>query len=86
MPSTDPARRRFQRWTSFYGQEGEIDAPGPRPDSSPSSASPPRCRATWSCSGTAHFLEVWNRERFISQADAQRLTDDDYSRLSEFGI
>ena len=36
--------------------------------------------------GQTHFLEVWNRERFINQTDAQRLSDDDYRRLAEFGI
>ena len=28
MPSSDLSRRRFHRWTSLYGQAGEIDAQG----------------------------------------------------------
>jgi hypothetical protein len=34
----------------------------------------------------SHFLEVWNRERFVGQTDALRLNDDDYRRLAEFQI
>ena len=85
MPSTDLARRRFHRWTSLYGQEGEIDAQG-RVLIPPQLREPALMQGDVIVLGQAHFLEVWNRERFVSQTDAQRLTDDDYRRLSEFGI
>jgi MraZ protein len=85
MPSTDPARRRFQRWTSLWGQVDEIDGQG-RLLIQPQLREPAAMQGDVVVLGQTHFLEVWNRERFISQTDAQRLTDDDYRRLSEFGI
>jgi MraZ protein len=85
MPSTDPARRRFQRWTSLWGQVDEIDGQG-RLLIQPQLREPAAMQGEVVVLGQAHFLEVWNRERFINQTDAQRLTDDDYRRLAEFGI
>jgi MraZ protein len=85
MPSSDLARRRFHRWTAMYGQEGEIDAQG-------RVLIPPQLRDTALMQGdvvvlgSGDFLEVWNRERFISQADSEKLTASDHDRLSEFGI
>lgn len=85
MPSTDLARRRFQRWTSLYGQEGEIDAQG-------RVLIPPQLRDTALMQsdvvvlGSGNFLEVWNLERFTSQTETEKLTVDDHNRLSEFGI
>jgi MraZ protein len=85
MPSTDPARRRFQRWTSLYGQSAEIDTQG-RLLIPPQLRDPAAMNGDVVVLGQTHFLEVWNRDRFMGQSDAQRLTDDDYRRLSEFGI
>jgi hypothetical protein len=36
--------------------------------------------------GLGRFLEVWNQERLLGQGDTQRLTLEDYRRLSEFDI
>jgi MraZ protein len=71
MPSTDIARLRFHRWTSLYGQEGEIDA---------------LMQGDVVVVANGDFLEVWNRERFMSQQDSEKLTVVDRNRLSEFGI
>lgn len=85
MPSSDLSRRRFHRWTAMYGQEGEVDAQG-------RVLIPPQLRDTALMQGdvvvlgSGDFLEIWNRERFISQADAEKLTATDHDRLSEFGI
>ena len=85
MPSTDIARRRFHRWTSLYGQEGEIDAQG-------RVLIPPQLRDSALMQGdvvvlgSGDFLEVWNRERFTSQTETERLTVENHNRLSEFGI
>jgi MraZ protein len=85
MPSTDIARLRFHRWTSLYGQEGEIDAQG-------RVLIPPQLRDSALMQGdvvvvaNGDFLEVWNRERFMSQKDSEKLTVVDRNRLSEFGI
>jgi MraZ protein len=85
MPSTDPARRRFQRWTSLYGQSTEIDAQN-RLLIPPQLREPAAMQGDVVVLGQTHFLEVWNRDRFLGQSDVQRLTDDDYRRLAEFGI
>ena len=85
MPSSYMSRRRFPRWTAMYGQEGEVDAQG-------RVLIPPQLRDTALMQGdvvvlgSGDFLEIWNRERFISQADAEKLTATDHDRLSEFGI
>jgi len=85
MPSTDPARRRFERWTSVFGQSTEIDAQGRVVIHSLL-----RDRAAMlgdvRVMGLGRFLEVWNQERLLGQGEAQRLTTDDYRRLSEFDI
>jgi transcriptional regulator MraZ len=85
MPTTDQSRRRFERWTSLYGLEGEIDTQG-RVLIPPQLREPAAMQGDVVVMGQPTFLEVWNRDRFMGQSDAQRLTDDDYRRLSEFGI
>lgn len=85
MPTTDLARRRFQRWTSLYGQAAEIDGQG-RVLIHTLLREPAAMHGEVFVLGHAHFLEVWNRERFMGQSDVQRLTDEDYRRLAEFGI
>ena len=85
MPSADLARRRFQRWTSLYGQEGEIDTQG-RVLIPPQLREPALMQGEVVVLGSGDFLEVWNRERFLSKAEDERLTPDDHNRLSEFGI
>ena len=85
MPSTDLARRRFQRWTSLYGQESEIDTQG-RVLIPPQLREPALMQGDVVVLGSGDFLEVWNRERFLAQAESERLTVDDHNRLSEFGI
>ena len=85
MASTDPARRRFERWTSVYGMEGEIDAQG-RVLIPPQLREPAAMQGDVMVLGTSSYLEVWNRDRILAQGDAEKLTDDDYKRLSEFKI
>jgi MraZ protein len=85
MPSTDPARRRFQRWTSLYGQSSEIDGQG-RVLIHPLLRERAAMAGDVFVLGQTQFLEIWNSERFMADSEAQRLTDDDYRRLSEFGI
>ena len=85
MPSTDLARRRFQRWTSLYGQEGEIDGQG-RVLIPPQLRDPALMQGDVVVLGSGDFLEVWNRERFVSQTETEKLTVENHNRLSEFGI
>ncbi len=85
MPSSDLARRRFQRWTSLYGQEGEIDAQG-RVLIPPQLRDPALMQGDVVVLGSGDFLEVWNLERFTSQKDVEKLTPENHNRLSEFGI
>jgi MraZ protein len=85
MPSTDLARRRFQRWTSLYGQEGEVDTQG-RVLIPPQLREPALMNGDVVVLGSGDFLEVWNRDRFLAQTESEKLTVDDHNRLSEFGI
>jgi MraZ protein len=85
MPSADLARRRFQRWTSLYGQESEIDSQG-RVLIPPQLRDPALMQGDVVVLGNGDFLEVWNRDRFMSQQETEKLTPDDHNRLSEFGI
>ena len=85
MPSTDLARRRFHRWTSLYGQEGEIDAQG-RVLIPPQLREPALMQGDVIVMGHGEYLEVWNLDRFKSQADTEKLTVENHNRLSEFGI
>ena len=65
--------------------EGEIDAQG-RVLIPPQLREPAAMQGDVVVLGTSTYLEVWNRDRILGQGDAQRLTDDDYKRLSEFEI
>jgi MraZ protein len=85
MPSTDPSRRRFERWTSVYGQTTEIDAQG-RVVIHTLLRDRAAMLGDVRVMGLGRFLEVWNQDRLLSQGDAHRLTIDDYHRLSEFDI
>ena len=79
------SRRRFHRWTSFYGQPDEIDSQG-RVLIPPTLRAPAAMQGEVVVLGLAQVLEVWNRERFDSQKHDEQLTKDDYLRLSESGV
>ncbi len=85
MPSTDPSRRRFERWTSVYGQTTEIDAQG-RVVIHTLLRDRAAMLGDVRVMGLGRFLEVWNQDRLLTQGDTHRLTTDDYRRLSEFDI
>jgi len=85
MPSTDPARRRFERWTSVYGQSTEIDTQG-RVVIQSLLRERAAMQGDVRVMGLGRFIEVWNQERLMGQGEAQRLTPEDYRRLSEFDI
>jgi MraZ protein len=85
MGTTHPARRRFERWTSFYGMEGEIDGQG-RVLIPPQLREPAAMQGDVVVLGTATYLEVWNLARAESKKDEDRVTDDDYRSLSDAGI
>jgi MraZ protein len=85
MGSTDESRRRFHRWTSFYGQPDEIDSQG-RVLIPTTLRAPAAMQGEVVVLGLAQVLEVWNRERFDSQKHDEQLTKDDYLRLSQSGV
>lgn len=85
MGTTHPSRRRFERWTSFYGMEGEIDSQG-RVLIPPQLREPAAMQGDVVVLATATYLEVWNKARFESKKEEDRITDDDYKSLSEHGI
>ena len=86
MPSTDQARRRFERWTSLYGLEGEIDTQG-RVLIPPQLRDARRHAGRRGGAGQPHVSRSLEpRALRAARREAQKLTDDDYKRLSEFGI
>ena len=84
-PSTDPSKLRFLDRVNFFGQTTELDTQG-------RVLIPVRLRETATMNGDVdvlgqyNYLEVWNRDRFLSKLQRDPYTDDDARRLAEFGI
>jgi MraZ protein len=85
VPSTHPARLRFQDRTNYFGQTAELDAQG-------RVIIPVRLRESATMNGEVdvlgqyNWLDVWNHERFLNKLQRDAYTDDDARALSEFGI
>lgn len=85
VPSTHPARLKFQDRVNFFGQTAELDAQG-------RVLIPQRLRESAGMSGDVDvfglykYLEVWNHDRFVAKLQREPFTDDDARALSEFGL
>jgi MraZ protein len=85
MPTTHPAKLRFQDRVNYYGQNGELDAQG-------RVLIPVRLREAATMIGDVdvlgqyNYLDVWNHDRFLTKLQRDAYTDDDARALSEFGI
>jgi transcriptional regulator MraZ len=85
VPSTHPARVRFQDRVNFYGQTAEIDIQG-------RVLIHQRLRESAGMAGDVdvfgqyNYLEVWNHDRFLARLQREPFTDEDARALSEFGI
>jgi transcriptional regulator MraZ len=85
VPSTLPARLKFQDRVNFYGQVGELDVQG-------RVVIHPRLRDAASMTGEVDvfgqysYLEVWNHDRFLAKLQREPFTDEDARALSGFGL
>jgi len=85
LPSTHPAKTKYIERTSYFGQEGKLDAQG-------RIVLPPLLRESAGMEGEVVVmaqidrLEVWNRERFEKRRLAEPMSPDDWQALSEAGI
>ena len=85
MPSTHPARVKFLDRVNFYGQIGEFDAQG-RIGIHGRLRDAAGMAGDVDVLGQVDYLEVWNHERFLSKLQREPFTDEDASKLAEFGI
>jgi MraZ protein len=85
MPSSHPARQKFLDRVNYYGQISEFDGQGRL-------GIQPRLRESAGMVGEVivlgqvDYLEIWNHDRFLAKLQSDPFTDDDSSKLSEFGI
>jgi MraZ protein len=85
VPSTLPARAKFQDRVNYYGQPAEIDAQG-------RVVIHARLRESAGMNGEVdvfgqyNYLEVWNHERFAAKLLSDPYTDEDAKALAAFGI
>jgi MraZ protein len=85
MPSSHPARKKFSKRASYFGQPLEFDAQG-RVSISPRLRETAGITVDVDVLGQGNFLEVWNHDRFLSTLQREPFTDDDARALAEFGI
>jgi MraZ protein len=85
IPSTHPARVKFQDRVNFFGQTAEIDIQG-------RILIHQRLRESAAMSGDVdvfgnyNYLEVWSHDRFLARLIRDPFTDGDARALSEFGL
>jgi MraZ protein len=84
-PKMLPEKVKFLRNTSFYGQVTAMDKQGRIliPQHLRESAS---MDGEVAVMGQLHYLEVWNKEKFTNQMEADPYTKDDAIALAELGI
>jgi MraZ protein len=85
MPSAHPARGKFLDRVNFYGQIGEFDGQG-RISIHPRLRDAAGMVGEVDVLGQVDYLEVWNHERFVAKLQREPFTDDDATKLAEFGI
>lgn len=85
LPSTLPARVKFQDRVNFFGQVAELDLQG-------RVLIHQRLRESAGMTGDVdvfgqyRYLEVWNHDRFLAKLQHEPFTDEDARALSEFGL
>lgn len=85
VPSTHPAKLRFQDRVNYFGQTAELDTQG-------RVIIPVRLRDAATMTGDvdvlgqSSYLDVWNHDRFLAKMQRDAYTDEDARALAEFGI
>ncbi len=85
VPSADRAKERFLARVNYYGQQVHLDVQGRIliPQLLRESAG---MNGEVVVSGQLDHLVVWNHERFLKRLDEERLTDEDFRALTQYGI
>jgi len=85
IPNFDPAKRKLMDRYNFFGSEAEMDAQGRilLPQILREKAN---LTADVVVFGNQTYLEVVNREAFVSNMDANPLTAEDEQKLAGFGL
>lgn len=84
-PKMQPAKQRFLRNTSYWGQQTTMDAQG-------RVLIPQHLREKAQINGDVvvlgqlNYLEVWNHERFLEDMEANPFTAEDAEVLGQLGI
>lgn len=84
-PSSDRVREQFVRWTSFFGQEGEIDAQG-RLLIHQHLREAAGMRDDVHVFGHMQFLEVWNVARWSALSATLNWSPEDTDALAKLGV
>jgi MraZ protein len=85
LPRTDRTRQAYLHRVSYYGQQGRLDAQG-RLVIHPVLREAADVSGEVVVSGHLDHLQIWNRERFLSQLEDKPFTDEDYENLTLKGI
>ena len=85
MPNSVPAKKRLLNWTSYYGQNAEMDAQGRvlLPQILREKANVVGDVAVF---GKLTYLEVTNMDAFRQKLDTSPLTDADADVLASYGL
>jgi MraZ protein len=85
VPSTHPAKLRYQDRINYFGQTAELDTQG-------RVIIPVRLRDAATMTGDVDvlgqysYLDVWNHDLFLAKMQRDLYTDQDARALAEFGI
>jgi MraZ protein len=85
IPSTHPTRLKFLDRVNYFGQISEFDAQG-RLGIQARLRESAGMVGEVDVLGQVDYLEVWNHERFVAKLQREQFTNDDSSKLAEFGI
>lgn len=84
-PRMKPAKLKFLRNTSFFGQVSSMDKQG-RVLIQPHLREAASIAGEVAVIGSLHYLEVWNRDKFMQLINEDPYTDEDAAALAELGI
>jgi MraZ protein len=85
MPSSSSARQDFLTWTSYYGQEAEMDAQG-RIHIHPHLREQAAVVGDVHVFGHVQFLDVWNQARNAERLGGLTWTREQADELAKYGI
>lgn len=84
-PKMKPAKLKFLRNTSYFGQVSAMDKQG-RVVIQPHLRSSASIEGEVAVIGSLNYLEVWNQEKFLSRLRSDPYTDADASALADLGL